>query len=448
MNCSSAPANNPLYAARDYALRVLAQRISRAEASLVVIVDDWLQDPDLPSFSAVWNQLLKDHGVADFAEWAAHRMPSGIRVTRAPALPSPPTGPAMAQPGQRPVWRTHLDIVLCSIVTTLAATATGIGLVSMLPDTVTRTAISTAVSMGAAWMADRWLCRALIQRDALSQEAFIAYRSELIEACRSALRSIHAQLQLWISHFESVTPPISMRGDAPSRKDFATQPWKDELVSTLLAESASAWGHIGKAGSGSGACSALQDAARQGMGAEFWWGQVSSQHASECRKLVIETIGTVCMDKLRENVVPLKRNNKMSKVFNFAFSPFSALVEILAKRPGRIARGLFKGFRYLGWQTPEAQWLRHASVLAKGSSLLLSVAPLIATALDVYVRVNTHRLARAQARRARQVRLALSEAIRSLPGRLSSQGLCPEAPGSAGSSTCKGSDHQCPCPKR
>ncbi|PLP99134.1 hypothetical protein [Cupriavidus pauculus] len=127
---------------------------------------------------------------------------------------------------------------------------------------------------------------------------------------------------------------------------------------------------------------------------------------------IIRKIGKAWTDKMRQSAAHAERQGKLSSFVNLATSSFAGLLEGLAGRPRVVARSLSTGSRYLGWNSPEAQWLRHASLLAQGSGLLLVVAPLVATAIDVYVRTRARRFARASIARARQIRIALREVMR------------------------------------
>lgn len=418
----SLPADALLRATRERVLSVLSVRIEHAHTDIAELVDDWISTPDGASFEARWDQLLEDHGIADATEWMTCLMRPGTGAAMAPTPPSPTAGDALMGGDRRPGWRGYLEIVMCSISSTLVATAAGIALIAWLPDTLTRTALATAASMVGAWMADQWLCRVLIQQEASRRRAHASYRDYLIDQCHGALARIHTRLQFWAHYVESAIPQTIMDEDIISRTCQSTHLWQRDLVSALLAHATTAWERTSAPRSASDACDFLQQVAAQSIGTGFTgWRTDSCMTSPAKRNVAIETIGTVCMETLREVAMPPQRTGKLADFANLAMSPVAGILELLAGKTRNVARGLFAGFRYLGWQSPEAQWLRHASTLAKGSGMLASIAPMIATALDVYVRVKAHRLARAQARHVRKLRRGLREAIRKYPSALAAR---------------------------
>ncbi|WP_146002132.1 hypothetical protein [Cupriavidus pauculus] len=405
-----------LQEARCLALGILATRIGRAEALLVFLVDDWLASPDPSTFETAWNNMLDDHGIANADRWMASMMPSGTKVPRAPALPAPPrAGIETWQKGRLLTWRGYSDIVLCSVTTTLAAIIAGMGVAAWMPDTLTRTAIATVFSMGAAWIADRWLCRTLSRRATSRSRALTEARERLINHCRRTLASVHARFQSWSYHFERCMPLTTINEDAPSSHcEHRACLWKDDLASVLLAEVALGWDGTTAPRSASDACNLLgAGGATSIRGRLKAPGTAWCQPSEEDVENTIRTIEMACMEEMRQSTAQPERSGRFASFINLAMSPFAGLLEVLAGKPRAVARSLFMGSRYLGWNTPEAQWLRHASLLAKGSGLLLIVAPLVATAIDVYVRTRAHRFARANFARARRMRIALRAVIRS-----------------------------------
>lgn len=119
------------------------------------------------------------------------------------------------------------------------------------------------------------------------------------------------------------------------------------------------------------------------------------------------------MEKKCQSAAQPERNGIRSTFMSFAMSQIARVRAMLGGKPWSVECISFNQYRGLGRNTPEAQWLRHASRLATGSGLLLIVAPLVATAIKVYVHKSGQRFARTQLVRARRMRSVLCKLSRS-----------------------------------
>ncbi|SDD52594.1 hypothetical protein SAMN05216345_110149 [Cupriavidus sp. YR651] len=416
---------------RRHVLRLLSIRFQHAHDAVPGMVEVLFRGTRLHTdLEACWRRLLEDHGIGDTTHQMADILQPGGDPAKHPAPPTAPmpwprvAGGVRRAPGRAP-WRKYLDIVLCSVSSTLAAVLASWAWAELLPDVPWQPAVTTALSIGAAWMSERWLCQILVRREAAEALWQTTLRTQLVHAFRNALALAHCRQRIWVYGATTLfsSPDEAPHADAGRLRALRAF-WRQQLASTVLAHAAQAMARIDLSMNGQQARAFFDETVSQIAGPVAAQWQTIQVEACEwscaCRATVLmrcDDVPGVSMAPMLANALealppPPEPRWRFTRLLNQAATPIAGGLEAASREAGALARMLGAALQAIGRRMPESEALRHAGLFAKGSGALVAAAPVLATLLDIVVRVQALHGTRDRERHARSVRDALRDAFR------------------------------------